>query len=170
MQTFLPYPDFKQSAEVLDDKRLFKQCVEAYQLLQALTQRRLVTTTTGVGPRGGKTKVELPREQWRIEHRQVGWQNHPATLMWTGAGFQLLEYIDVMCAEWRRRGHETTVDKKAEIVFLDAVDYMEMNATPRWWGIPGFHEAMRANLLRKDPEHYGQFGWTEEPAEGYIWP
>jgi hypothetical protein len=34
MQTFLPYPDFAQSARVLDTKRLGKQRVEAYQLVR----------------------------------------------------------------------------------------------------------------------------------------
>lgn len=33
MQTFLPYPDFTKSARCLDNKRLFKQCVECKQLL-----------------------------------------------------------------------------------------------------------------------------------------
>ena len=36
MQTFLPYPDFKRSAEVLDDKRLGKQRVEAMQIINSL--------------------------------------------------------------------------------------------------------------------------------------
>lgn len=36
MQTFLPYPDFKKSAAVLDYKRLGKQRVEAYQILLTL--------------------------------------------------------------------------------------------------------------------------------------
>jgi len=36
MQTFLPYPDFKLSAEVLDYKRLGKQRVEAYQIYNCL--------------------------------------------------------------------------------------------------------------------------------------
>lgn len=36
MQTFLPFPDFQQSASVLDNKRLFKQVVEARQILNTL--------------------------------------------------------------------------------------------------------------------------------------
>lgn len=35
MQTFLPYPDFAKSAQVLDRQRLGKQRVEAWQLLQS---------------------------------------------------------------------------------------------------------------------------------------
>ena len=37
MQTFLPYSDFKKSAEALDMKRLGKQRVECLQILKALT-------------------------------------------------------------------------------------------------------------------------------------
>lgn len=37
MQTFLPYPSFTQSAEVLDYKRLGKQRVETKQIYNALT-------------------------------------------------------------------------------------------------------------------------------------
>jgi hypothetical protein len=36
MQTFLPYPDFAQSAQCLDYRRLGKQRVEVLQLLNAL--------------------------------------------------------------------------------------------------------------------------------------
>lgn len=36
MQTFLPYADFKKSAECLDYKRLGKQRVECFQLLKAI--------------------------------------------------------------------------------------------------------------------------------------
>lgn len=36
MQTFLPYPDFKKSLQVLDSRRLGKQRVEAYQIIRAI--------------------------------------------------------------------------------------------------------------------------------------
>lgn len=37
MQTFLPYPDFAESASVLDRQRLGKQRVETLQVMKALT-------------------------------------------------------------------------------------------------------------------------------------
>lgn len=52
VQTFLPYPDFAQSAQCLDRQRLGKQRVEVLQLLKALK---------------GESK---------------GWKNHPAAKMW----------------------------------------------------------------------------------------
>ena len=40
MQVFLPYPDFQKSVKVLDTKRLGKQRVEAFQLLNAIESGR----------------------------------------------------------------------------------------------------------------------------------
>ena len=39
MQTFLPYPDIEKSLNSLDSKRLGKQRVEAYQILNILLNR-----------------------------------------------------------------------------------------------------------------------------------
>lgn len=76
MQTFLPYPDFDQSASCLDRQRLGKQRVETKQILLALL---------------GKSK---------------GWVNHPATKMWRGHEIALAIYGIAMCEEWKRRGYK----------------------------------------------------------------
>ena len=49
MQTFLPYPDIRQSFKVLDNKRLGKQRVEAYQIISAITGRPKLDGTTYKG-------------------------------------------------------------------------------------------------------------------------
>jgi hypothetical protein len=54
VQTFLPYPDFRSTARVLDQRRLGKQRVEALQVLRGLI-------------RPG-----------------YGWRHHPAVKMWAG--------------------------------------------------------------------------------------
>jgi hypothetical protein len=74
VQTFLPYPDFEQTAKSLDNKRLGKQRVEAYQILNVLA---------------GNTK---------------GWRNHPAVLMWQGFEPALNKYGFIICREWIHRG------------------------------------------------------------------
>lgn len=81
MQTFLPYPDFKKSALVLDYRRLGKQRVETKQILNALD---------------GLSK---------------GWTNHPATNMWRGYEFALAYYGLTMCAEWIRRGYNDSLSE-----------------------------------------------------------
>jgi hypothetical protein len=80
MQTFLPYESYEDSARALDYRRLGKQRVEAWQILNAL--------------RGYSTK---------------GWVNHPATKMWRGHEFQLALYGATMCAEWIQRGYNDTM-------------------------------------------------------------
>ena len=76
MQTFLPYADFRQSASVLDYRRLGKQRVETKQILNALSVY------------GAK-----------------GWRNHPATKMWEGHEVLLAHYGLTMCREWLSRGY-----------------------------------------------------------------
>jgi len=74
MQTFLPYPSFKESAKCLDNKRLGKQRVEAWQIYCAITDPG------------------------------YGWQKHPAVNMWREHLGALVEYGLAVCAEWKNRG------------------------------------------------------------------
>lgn len=75
MNTFLPYPDFAESARVLDWRRLGKQRLEVLQILRSLD---------------GTSK---------------GWANHPATRMWDGYVYQLTLYGEAICTEWLARGY-----------------------------------------------------------------
>lgn len=88
MQTFLPYPDFKRSAESLDRLRLGKQRVETLQLLRAL----LGMTT--------------------------GWRNHPAAKMWKGHEHWLRRYGYAVCDEWIRRGYRDGVKLQLEAMSI----------------------------------------------------
>ena len=56
VNTFLPFPDVRKSLSCLDRRRLFKQSVEAMQILRV-----------NLGLQGG-----------------VGFTNHPAVRMWKG--------------------------------------------------------------------------------------
>ena len=82
MQTFLPYPDFQKSLEVLDYRRLGKQRVEAKQILNVLLDR---TTTKG-------------------------WRNHPITKMWVGYEDALKVYFNMCVKEWIHRGYNNTME------------------------------------------------------------
>jgi hypothetical protein len=81
MQTFLPYPNFQKSAQCLDMRRLGKQRVEAYQLLNILLNR-----TT-----------------------KKAWSNHPACLMWQGYENALKEYFNSVLMEWIKRGYKNNM-------------------------------------------------------------
>lgn len=80
MQTFVPSDiSFEKCAQLLDYRRLGKQRVEAFQILNAL------------------------------EGVSDGWANHPATLMWQGHEAALRRYLRAMIKEWIGRGYNNTM-------------------------------------------------------------
>lgn len=147
MQTFLPLPSFRGSAEVLDNKRLGKQRVECKQILLCL----------GV-PVG--------------EHKpgRKGWRNHPAVRMWEGYELQLASYSILVCRAWRARGFQDTLLAQFMGVYHDLRQHVESNPYPPWFGWDDLHASHRSNLLRKDSDYYSQFGWSEPNDLPYCWP
>lgn len=151
MQTFLPYRAFLSSARVLDNKRLGKQRVETMQIMRGLV------------------RTQVPHFE-PSPNGTIPWANHPAALMWKGYEFALMTYQNTICDEWTRRGFNDTCKEKTQHFFDVLPDELRMPHVPKWLGLKKFHSAHRANLLRKDPEYYGKFGWKEQPIEGYWWP
>ena len=92
VNTFMPYADFAESARVLDYRRLGKQRVEAWQILQALL---------------GNTR---------------GWVNHPASKMWRGHERALCEYGIAICDEWIARGYKDTMRPRFIAIHADLPD------------------------------------------------
>lgn len=86
MQTFLPYPNFEKSLKTLDSRRLGKQRVEAFQILNILLNR---------------TKTR-------------GWRNHPVVKMWRGHANALKLYINTAITLWIARGYKNNM--KFEII------------------------------------------------------
>lgn len=70
-------------------------------------------------------------------------------------------YHDLVIREWLTRGYKNNMPLLAE---EPDPEY------PFWFGDPAFHAAHRSNLLRKNPQWYGQFGWTEPNDLEYMWP
>lgn len=97
MQTFLPYPDIKQSLQSLDNKRLGKQRVEAYQIISAITKRPKLDGTP-----------------------YKGWLNHPCSIMWKNHVELLKFYMNCCIDEWEERGFKNTM--KREII-LETLEY-----------------------------------------------
>ena len=89
MQTFLPYADFKKSANCLDDKRLGKQRVEALQILKA---------------------IYIP---------DYGWRHHPCVKMWKDYPHALQLYMNACIDEWKNRGFNNTMAKAKEDSFTE---------------------------------------------------
>lgn len=116
----------------------------------------------------GKQRVEGRQLQTAIQRGdRTGWGRHPAALMWEKHVVALMAYTDCCIREWQRRGYENNMPLMLEV---DAPYFLTEVVMPPWLGDPAFHSAHRAALLYKDPDWYGQFGWTEEPKLDYIWP
>ncbi|MEU1509045.1 MSMEG_6728 family protein [Kitasatospora sp. NPDC005748] len=149
MQTFLPYPDFAESAAVLDPRRLGKQRVEALQVLRGLT---------------------VPG---------YGWRHHPAVGMWAGYEEALVRYGLEMCRAWTAEGRRDTCahslrDGLPERAGAPAVrSQAELGGAgelPPWLGAAEFHRSHRSALLRKDPAFY-RARFPDEPDDlSYVWP
>lgn len=121
------------------------------QTMQVLNYRRL-----------GKQRVEAKQILSAIGGTG-GWANHPATTMWRNYPIALQYYMECDIAEWVRRGYHNTMP----------TTHMERppeHLMPWWLGDNSFHASHRSNLLRKDPDYYGRFGWTEPHDLEYIWP
>lgn len=81
MQTFLPYPNLKKSLKTLDSRRLGKQRVEAFQILNILLKRT----------------------------DRKGWRNHPAVKMWKGYENALKLYLNKAIKLWISKGYKNTM-------------------------------------------------------------
>ncbi|MEV6528694.1 MSMEG_6728 family protein [Streptomyces sp. NPDC051639] len=149
MQTFLPYPDFMQSAAVLDEARLGKQRVEALQVLRGLT---------------------VP------DH---GWRRHPAVRMWVGYEEALVRYGLDVCAMWTAEARADTCAASLTTDFARyrpgaTVRVQEQLADddelPPWLGDAAFHRSHQSALVRKAPEIYTLF-FPDVPDDlPYVWP
>jgi len=151
MQTFLPLPDFRASAEVLDNRRLGKQRVEVLQILNSLDP----------------------------SCNSAGWRNHPAVRMWKNFENALALYGLVVCERWIEKGFRDTCYEKIltrivppmdRSVLQQKYDLPEKGFLPPWFGDPRLHSSHRSNLLRKSATWYGRYGWKEPDDIPYWWP
>ena len=84
MMTFVTSSNLIECAKALDYRRLGKQRVEAYQILNTL------------------------------KGHSHGWKNHPAVRMWEGYTGALGMYMNAMIDEWVSRGYKNTMKKEEE--------------------------------------------------------
>lgn len=141
MQTFMPYPDFRLTAQCLDNKRLGKQRVEAFQIYLALTQSG------------------------------YGWRHHPIVKMWKGYEHALLFYGLVISDEWRQRGYKDVMFERFQSLIpseylFESVERLKM---PTWIGNEEFHRSHQSNLVRKDSEYYRRFFPDVPDNLPYVW-
>lgn len=142
MQTFLPFPDFKQSAAALDTDRLGKQRAEVLQILRTLV---------------------IP---------EFGRLSHPAIRMWMGHVPALTLYGLAMVDEWESRGNPDKTRANITEFAPQAAhpDYAAKIPMPSWLGEADLHLSHRSKLIQKDDRFYGEaFAGTPKGLE-YVWP
>lgn len=145
MQTFLPYPDFRATAAVLDPRRLGKQRVEVLQVLRAMT---------------------VPG---------YGWRHHPVARMWAGYHEALVRYGLEICAAWCASGRADTVGATLTAEFgrvpRDQAALARAGELPPWLGDEALHRSHRSALVRKDPAYYRPRFADDVPDDlPYVWP
>lgn len=140
MQTFMTHDNYVDTAKALDNKRLGKQRVEAYQILKAL----------------------------RGDYNDTGaWVNHPATVMWRGHEADLALYGLTISIEFYERGFdgwnmcEIFNDLNAQLTRAKAGKY------PWWVNNELLHYTHQSNLVRKDADYYDFQVPDNIP---YVWP
>jgi hypothetical protein len=116
----------------------------------------------------GKQRVEAMQILKALSNPTYGWQNHPAVKMWRGYEALLTKYMNEAINEWIRRGFKNTMQKSQKYIFFDYSPYLKM-PIPQWWG-GRIHETHKSNLLRKNPNFYGKFGWNVPDNLPYYWP
>ena len=133
MQTFLPHSTFTNCAIALDNKRLNKQILEGYQILNV---------NSGMSKTGG-------------------WRNHPAVLMWRGFEGALLDYINEMIKEAKRRGINTEGNENNINSLVNKVGSKWTHDIPSWMydntKLMRVITTHRSNLFKKDPLYYARY-------------
>ena len=137
--------------------QIFLPYADMRKSLQTLDNKRL-----------GKQRVETYQIISAITRRPKldgtpykGWLNHPCTVMWKNYVPALKLYMNYAIAEWIVRGFNNTMN--VEQLIEDEV------VLPPFIGNERFHSSHRANLLKKEPEFYTKYGWTEDPSDPYVW-
>ena len=141
----MPCSDFEKVAACLDNKRLGKQRVEAYQIylvLQRIKQRDVLESYH-------------PMEKFRT-NRTIGWENHPIVKMWRGHEKYLAYYGWKICQEWKRRGFKDTMQQRFVELYGGFHD-LQNHTPPNWIFDSELNISHQSNLIRKLPEHYTKF-------------
>ena len=194
VNTFLVDSNFKKSASQLDNRRLGKQRVEAYQILNILENLRILSGQSGIRCLDDfntfvneikkwyksqsfiyilcddNTLIETEDKDIPIQKGQrmikMGFSTHPAVEMWFGYEDALKEYIDAHIEEWIARGFKNTM----QIYKVKAKRY------PEWIYWSHFHENHRGALLGKEldrnekPWYQNMSPFVKAPKfVDYIW-
>lgn len=146
MITFLPYNDFVLSLRCLDNKRIVKQVIEAYQMWCCL--------------------MNISHHRWRNTVMVKIWEGYEKAL-------QLYTILALKEAESRitkkgRNYYMPTMRKHLKNYnFYDLDNVIEY---PEWFGDVRFHDSHKAMLYHKNPIYYIDFEQEGKKYSKYYWP
>ena len=151
LQTWLPYPSFRESAVVLSDSHLQQQRLHVLELLEKFHTVEHSELPDGYG-------------------RHVFTESSPIMRMWKGYEVQLAEYGLEVCEEHavRTRREDPLYGKiffHLEAAIGEGVDM----GKPNWWGNADFHHGHQTALFVRDKRHYNQHFKVDFQAQ-LIWP
>jgi hypothetical protein len=196
VNTFLVHSDFKTSAKMLDNRRLGKQRVEAYQILNLIENIRILSNQSGIKCMGDFQEFVREIKKWYhkqpfvyilcenflIEHTKtdepikleknerlikMGFCNHPIVEMWFGYEDALKEYIDCHINEWIERGYKNNM-KRYEV---------KSKQRPFWCDWKDFHDNHKGALINKEIDRNEKIWYqkmedfvrVKDEYEDYIW-
>lgn len=140
MQTFMTHDNYVDSAKALDNKRLGKQRVEAYQILKAL----------------------------RGDYNDTGaWVNHPATVMWRNHQYELALYGLTISVQFYERGFDGYAMMMKFTDLCNDLQSGNRESNPWWVNHQLLHLTHQSNLMRKDADFY-EFDVPDNIP--YVWP
>ena len=140
MQTFMTHNNYVESAKALDNKRLGKQRIEAFQIYKAL----------------------------RGDYNETGaWVNHPATVMWRGNEYELALYGLTISVEFYERGFDGYSMMQTFTEICNELQQGNTSSYPWWVNNELLRLTHQSNLNRKD-ENYYKFNVPNNVP--YVWP
>lgn len=152
IQTWLPFPNFRESAQALSDSDLELQ---RYHVLHIIETLHLVETS------------DLPEEYDKTDVSDLSLVCN----MWREYEMQLCEYGLEICDEWsvRNRIPDPLYQHIAKHLEWATSDDALMG-TPQWFGNIDFHDSHKSALFRKNPEHYRETLGFDPRVDKIIWP
>lgn len=148
MQTFIPFPDYVETAKSLDIQRLRNQCCNE--------------------------SIVLSRGKWPNHPASKMWRGHEFQFAIYNVALAA-EWRERAKAEGKPTA---SADKWFAYWVNKAMEHRHENTEPpAWLGDERVHSTHRSCLLAKNPEWYSQFDWAEQPTHQsedgkwpYFWP
>lgn len=152
LNTWLPYDNYAESADILTDRHIFMQLQDCTKLLYWLTEMPLNRRTP--------SKAQL---------------EHPCVIQWRGYVPSLYDYtLEIMMVAYERSSltnKQEQISEMAEnINILDGLVSNMKEETPSWLGNEDYHLSHKSNLIRLSRSAYESI-WPDVPDNlELIWP